>query len=134
MSLILHGFPESTTTRKVVWMLHELGVEHRFVHVDILAGAQRTPEYAALNPMLKVPTLVDGDFVLWESNAIVEYLAEKHESPLLPADLRARARARQWMAWQAAHFVGAVEGAFLPRFYAARGAPFDEAAWKTHVE
>ena len=59
------------------WMLKELGVEHERVVIDIQAGEQNSPEFRAINPMGKVPTLVDGEIVITESAAICAYLADK---------------------------------------------------------
>jgi glutathione S-transferase len=65
----------------------------------------QTPEYLALNPRGKVPTLKDGDFVLWESGAIMQYLAARRpESGLLPKDERARLDVTRWQFWDVAHW------------------------------
>lgn len=85
----------------------ELGLAERveLVNVDLAKGAQRAPEHLKLNPNGKVPVLVDGDFVLWESHAIQLYLAEGVPGQtLLPADRRARADVVRWMFWHAHHF------------------------------
>ena len=97
----LYGFPPTRSLR-VLWMLRELGVDFQFVNVDLLAGANREPEFLALNPAGKLPVLVDGDFVLTESIAIVLYLAEKYaDKGLLPAELEARARVHRWLLFTA---------------------------------
>ena len=60
-----------------------------------------TPEYLALNPNGLVPTIIDDDFVLWESNSIIRYLAAKHgNGTLYPTDLQTRAMGERWMDWQ----------------------------------
>jgi glutathione S-transferase len=74
----------SPNARKVHAVANELGIELDTHTVDLRAGEQRTPEYLALNPNGKVPTLVDGDTVLWESNAIICYLAGKGDTELWP--------------------------------------------------
>jgi glutathione S-transferase len=71
-----------------------LGIGHEWVHVDILQGESRTPEFLRLNPNGRIPVLVDDDRVLCESNAILNYLADG--SPLLPADRWLRAEVVQW--------------------------------------
>ena len=63
----------------VQWYLEEIGVEYEFVLLDMEKQAHRQPDFLALNPMGKVPLIVDGDFKLWESGAILLYLAEKYE-------------------------------------------------------
>jgi glutathione S-transferase len=79
----------------VQWYLEELGVPYEFVLLDMAAGQHRQPEYLAINPMGKVPAIIDGDFRLWESGAILLYLAEKYGST--PMTLEQRAEANQWI-------------------------------------
>lgn len=68
------------------------------------ARQHKTPEYLRVNPMGKVPTLVDGNFVLWESHAIMAYLADrKPGTTLFPADARSRADVNRWLFWTSAH-------------------------------
>src|SRR5688572_24252019 len=93
----LYGFPPTCSIR-VVWMLRELDVEFELATIDPTKGEHRQPEFLALNPAGKLPVLVDGDFILTESVAIVLYLAEKYlEKGLLPAELRARADVYRWL-------------------------------------
>jgi len=77
MSIILHHHPFSRAAG-VVWMLEEVGVPYELRHVDILKGAQKEKDFLALNPMGKLPTLVDGDVVVTESAAIGLYLADRY--------------------------------------------------------
>jgi GSH-dependent disulfide-bond oxidoreductase len=90
--------------RKVVIALEELGLEYRVVWVDITAGEQFTAAYRAINPNSKVPAMVDhdGPVVLFESAAILLYLAEK-TGKLLPTDPQRRWTAVSWVAWQVAN-------------------------------
>jgi glutathione S-transferase len=82
-----------------------LGMELEEKKLDFAKGEHKNPEYLALNPNGAVPTLVDGDFVLTESRAIMQYLASKKpESGLLPRDERARADVARWQFWDASHF------------------------------
>ena len=67
-------------------------------------GQQRTPEYLALNPTGRTPTLVDGDLVLWESTAIMHYLANQKPNSLWPNNARARADIMRWQSWQLQHW------------------------------
>lgn len=102
--LELHGFPMSPNTRRARIMLEELEVPYSLVVVDLMKGEQRSDAYRALNPTARVPTLVDGDLRLWESNAIVLYLAEKHPDRKLAGDGPAeRAEVARWMFMNAAH-------------------------------
>src|SRR5580700_11986297 len=97
----LYGFPPTRTIR-VLRTLRELGVDFELVNVNMLAGENRRPEFLALNPAGKLPVLVDGDFVLTESVAIVLYLAEKYaDKGLLPAGLEPRARVNHWLLFTA---------------------------------
>lgn len=97
----LYGFPLSPFVRKVLLAASWLGIELEMQNLDLFAGEAKTPEFLRLNPQGKVPTLVDGDFSLWESNAIVQYLAERApNSALLPADARGRADVLRWQFWE----------------------------------
>jgi glutathione S-transferase len=97
--LRLYGSARSRALR-VLWMTGELGIQ--FDHKDWLPRAPetRTPEYRALNPNGRVPTIDDDGFILSESMAINFYLAKKHKSPLYPADAKMEARALQWSLWE----------------------------------
>lgn len=102
MMVRLYYSEGSPNCRKVHLALLEVGADYELVHVDLTKAEQRRPDYLALNPNGKVPTLVDGDFVLWESNAILWYLAEKYPATaLLPDDRLERARLQQMLFWQA---------------------------------
>jgi len=97
----LYGFPPTRSIR-VLWTLRELGVDFEFVNVNLTAGENRRPEFLALNAAGKVPVLVDGEFVLTESVAIVLYLAEKYaEKNLLPAGFEPRAKVNHWLMFTA---------------------------------
>lgn len=101
--MLIYGRLTSINVQKVVWCLAELGKEegrdYERIDAGLEYGINDSAEYLAMNPTGLVPTLVDGDFVLWESNAIVRYLAAGAESPLFPADLKVRAWADRWMDW-----------------------------------
>lgn len=97
----LYGFPPSPFVRKVLLAASLLGIELEMQNLDLFAGEAKTPEFLRLNPQGKVPTLVDEGFCLWESNAIVQYLAEQAPgSALLPADARGRADVLRWQFWE----------------------------------
>jgi len=101
----LYMNPLSPNVRRVRLTAAMLDIPLEETLVDFAAGAHKRPEYLALNPNGAVPTLVDGDFVLTESRAIMQYLASKKpESVLLPRDEQARADVNRWQFWDAAHF------------------------------
>lgn len=79
----------------VQWYLEELAVPYDYVLLDMQAGAHRQPDFLAINPMGKVPAIVDGDFKLWESGAILLYLAEKYGQMTLSPEQRAELT--QWV-------------------------------------
>jgi glutathione S-transferase len=87
-----------TRSIRARWALQELDIPFESVELRLPEGAGQTPEYLALNPAGKVPTLVDDDFVLTESLAIVVYLAEKYpQRGLLPTDFKQRSQLNRWM-------------------------------------
>jgi glutathione S-transferase len=99
--LTVWGRTKSSNVQKVMWAIGELGLAHERIDAGREFGLVNTREYEALNPNQRIPTLRDGDFVLWESNVIVRYLAAKFGAGTLwPTDLARRAVADQWMDWQ----------------------------------
>jgi glutathione S-transferase len=100
----LYGFPPSPNTWKVRAVAAHLGVPLDFHFVDLSKGAQRAPDYLAINPTARAPTLVDGDFALWESTAIMQYLADQKPNSLWPNDPRARADIMRWQSWHLQHW------------------------------
>jgi glutathione S-transferase len=101
----LHVAPPSPRAFKVLAVARHLGLDFELCPVDILNGANQRPEFAALNPNRKMPVLEDDGFVLWESNAITQYLASKRpDSGLLPSDPRRRADVSRWQFWELAHW------------------------------
>ncbi|MUV29871.1 glutathione S-transferase [Burkholderia thailandensis] len=108
------GKAPSINVRKVLWTCAEL--ELAFEREDWGAGfrSTQTPEFLALNPNGLVPVLVDGDFVLWESNAILRYLANRYGGAhLYPVEPHARARVDKWLDWQTSALNRAWSYAFL---------------------
>jgi glutathione S-transferase len=100
----LYYNPMSPNVRRVRFTAAVLGIELEEKKLDFAKGEHKSPEYLALNPNGAVPTLVDGDFVLTESRAIMQYLAtKKPESGLLPRDEAARADVTRWQFWDASH-------------------------------
>jgi glutathione S-transferase len=105
MSLKLHVFPLSPRAFKVMAAANCLGLDHELCYVDMTKGAHKRPEFLALNPNGKMPVLEEDDFVLWEANAILVYLASKKpQSGLMPEDSRGRADVARWLLWDMAHW------------------------------
>ena len=126
----LYDFAFSPNCRKVRAVAYELGVTFEHGHVDLLRGGSHQSSYLALNPNGRVPVLVDGDFVLWESTAIMRYIAAKSGGRLLPSELRAQAEMDRWLSWQLAHLGPAISKVAFERVVKkvlGQGAP-DEAA------
>lgn len=108
------GRKTSSNVQKVMWCIGELGLKHERVDIGGPFGGNNEPKYLALNPMGLIPTMDEDGFVLWESNAIVRYLAGKHGAgSLMPSDLRRRAEAERWMDWQLSALGPAITPVFL---------------------
>jgi glutathione S-transferase len=97
----LHTFLRSPNSRKVEAVIDHLKLDVEKVYHDFLAGELRSAEYLAINPNGSVPTLVDGDFVLWESNSVMRYLcmAYGENSPIYPKEPKVRASVDRWLDW-----------------------------------
>jgi glutathione S-transferase len=119
----LLGRATSGNVQKVIFLLEELGLPYERKDYGRQFENTTTPEYAALNPMKKVPTLVDGDVVVWQSNAILRYLAYKSKSPLYPADAAQRSQVDRWMDWTLAE----LNPAYLAGFRDAKKAEAERA-------
>src|ERR1700761_9238550 len=95
--------------QRVLALVKHLGLEAEFVEVDLMAGGLKTPEYAALNPNMKAPTLVDGDLVLWEASAIMAHLCIKAGSDMWPAhDPAEQVEVLRRLSWNDCHWSAAV--------------------------
>ena len=113
------GRASSSNVQKVVWTLDELGVEYERIDRGREFGGLDTPEYLANNPNGRVPTVQDGDLVMWESQPICRYLARTYSGEaLLPADPSAAFEVEKWMDWNVAHLAPSM----FPMFLAAREA------------
>ena len=94
------GRVNSVNVKKALWAMEELGLKYERVDAGMEHGVVKTPEYRKMNPNSLVPTIDDDGFVLWESHAIVRYLAAKHGAGTLwPVDLKQRADSDRWMDW-----------------------------------
>ncbi|MGX5730012.1 glutathione S-transferase family protein [Pseudoxanthomonas beigongshangi] len=111
--LKIWGRINSSNVRKVLWAAEELGLAYESVNAGGAFGVVDGPEYRSKNPNGRVPMIEDGDFVLWESNAIVRYLMARYgREDLNPADPAARADADKWMDWTTSTFAGPFRGVF----------------------
>ncbi|MFI5015540.1 MAG: glutathione S-transferase family protein [Hyphomicrobiales bacterium] len=114
MPLKIWGRLNSINVQKAMFCVEELGLPHERIDAGLAFGIVDTPEYRAKNPNGLVPVIEDDGFVLWESNAIVRYLAAKHSAGALwPTDLHRRADADRWMDWQATMLQFAIGPAFV---------------------
>jgi glutathione S-transferase len=94
---------------RVLALVKHLGIEAELQEADLMAGELKTPAYARLNPNMKVPTLVDGDTVLWEASAIMAYLCIKAGSNMWPAHNPAeQVEVLRWLSWNDCHWAPAV--------------------------
>jgi glutathione S-transferase len=98
----LLGRKTSGNVQKVLWLLEELKLPYEREDYGRQFNNTQTPEYLGLNPNAKVPTLVDGEVIIWESNTILRYLATKAKSALYPNDGAKRTHIERWMDWQLA--------------------------------
>jgi glutathione S-transferase len=111
--LKIWGRANSSNVKKVTWLCEEIGLAYERIDAGMAFGVVNTPEYRKLNPNGLVPTIDDEGFILWESNAIVRYLAARHAAGTLwPADPKIRADADRWMDWCAT----TLGSAFVPVF------------------
>lgn len=101
----------SANGRKPLLVSHHLGLDLEITEIDVYRGEGRSPEYLAVNPWGRIPTLTDGDFTLWESNAIAQYLSEAYaDFRLSSRDPQRRADISRWLFWEASHW----QPAFVP--------------------
>ncbi|NRN28555.1 glutathione S-transferase family protein [Photorhabdus heterorhabditis] len=102
--LTVWGRKNSSNVKKVLWCLKELNVPYNQIDIGGKFGKLDDPQYLKMNPNKQIPCLQEGDFILWESNAIVRYLAAKFgENVLYPQNLQERANTEKWMDWCGSH-------------------------------
>ena len=99
--LTIWGRKNSVNVQKVLWCLAELDLSYQRIDAGMAFGKNNTAEYLAMNPNGRVPTLVDGDYVLWESNSIMRYLnlAYGKGSAIYPQEAKRRAAVDRWLDW-----------------------------------
>lgn len=105
----LYYFPASPNSRKVHAVAIQLDLPLDLKLVDLQKGEQRTSEFMQLNPTGRTPVLQDGKFVLWESIAIMQYLASQISNSLWPENVQSRADIMRWQSWQLAHWQSACQ-------------------------
>ena len=104
--LQLKGRTNSSNVMKALWILDEIGLAYEREDVGGQFGKNHEAPYLSLNPNGRIPTIIDDDLVLWESNSIVRYLASRHSlGTLCPADPADRARCEMWIDWQLTELV-----------------------------
>ena len=97
--------PITINCRKVIAGLELMGAPYELSHVDYFKGEQKSDAYLALNPNASIPAMVDGDLVLWESNAILQYAADKiGNDAVYPRDPARRADLNRWLFWESANW------------------------------
>lgn len=107
--LKIWGRTTSSNVQKVLWFCEEIRIPYERVDAGLSFGITRTPEYLAMNPTALIPTIEDEGFVLWESNAILRYLARKHQTlNWYPEDFRQRANVERWMDWASTALAAAI--------------------------
>lgn len=98
--IVVHGRANSSNVQKVLWLLDEIGLPFQRIDRGGMFGGLDDPDYRALNPNGLVPTVIDGDLVLWESHAILRHYARQHPgAALFPSDAEGAARTDQVLDW-----------------------------------
>lgn len=129
--LIIYGSNISTPANKVQFAANALGLEYRYQKIDLRQGEHATETHGKRHPAHKIPVIEDDGFTLFESGAIVRYLADKKESTLYPKELRARALIDQWMDFASLHIGSNVGKLFYNRIIAPKiGDSIDERSVK----
>ncbi len=117
------GRTDSSNVQKVLWCCAELGIEFDRSDLGGKFGGNKETAYLNMNPNGLVPTIQDGDFVLWESNSIMRYLNEKYgQGRLLPSTIEGRANANRWMDWQ----LSVLNPSIVPLFWSLVRTPPDK--------
>ncbi len=108
----LLGRATSGNVQKVIFLLKEINAAYERADYGRQFENTTTPEYLAMNPTQKVPTMVDGDLTIWESHTFLRYVAAKEKSALIPTDIGARTQVERWMDWLLAALNSAYLGGF----------------------
>ena len=113
--LTLWGRANSVNVQKVLWLFDELGLAYERIDAGMEHGRNLDPDYLAMNPNGRVPTLVDGEFILWESNSILRYLALEYgsDTTLYPSAAPLRASIDRWLDWTLSTLAPAERNVFV---------------------
>ena len=129
--LKIYGSDLSTPANKVRFAANAIGLKYEYKRVDLRAGEHQKPEFLKLHPAGKIPVIDDDGFVLFESNAIIKYLALKNNSPLYPKELKEQATIDQWIDFGSHHAGQAMAKVVYNRLIAPlRNVPVDEHSLK----
>ena len=125
--LTIYGSDLSAPANKVRFAANAMGIKYEYRRIDLRAGEHLKPEFLAVNPVGKVPVIDDGGFKMFESNAIMRYLADKNNSPLFPKDVKERAVVEMWLDFGSMHVGVALSKVIYNRLFAPlRNIPVDE--------
>lgn len=114
-SYTLYTHPYSANGRKALAVSYHLHLEPEIKLINVYQGEGQTSEYLAINPFGQIPTLIDGEFILLESNAILQYISEQFgHFKLSSKDPQKRADITRWLFWESAHFQPAVSTVLAP--------------------
>jgi len=132
--LKIYGSDLSSPANKVRFTANFLGLKYEYIKVDLRAGEQRTPEFLKINPVGKIPAIDDNGFLLFESNAIIRYLADNNSSSVYPKPVKERAVVDEWIDFGSMHVGAALGRVMYNRVFAPlRGLPADEASIKENL-
>lgn len=118
--LKIYGSDLSSPSNKVRFAANAMGLTYDYIRVNLRDGEHKKPEFLKLNPVGKIPVMDDEGFVLFESNAIIKYLADKNGSPLYPKGLKERAVVDEWIEFTSHHVYQAISKVVYNRFFAPR--------------
>lgn len=118
----IHHFPKSGHAHRALVFAKLAGIAHETVHVDLAAGAHKTPAFLAMNPNGQVPLLEDGDVIVSDSNAILVYLARQYAPDWMPSDALGEANVQRWLTLAAGEIAF---GSCAARLITVFGAPLD---------
>ena len=105
MGIKVYADPITVNCRKVIAGLNFIGAPYELIHVDYFKGEHKAEPYLSLNPNASVPAMTDGDFELWESNAMLQYAADKFgNEAAYPRDLQTRSDINRWLQWEGSHW------------------------------
>ncbi|MBT8142119.1 MAG: glutathione S-transferase family protein [Gammaproteobacteria bacterium] len=123
----LYGHFLSAPSNKTRLAATAVGQDFDYVHVELSKGEHKVPDHLRINPVGKVPALQEGDFCLFESDAITRYIANKNPSDFYPQEIKARAQVDQWIDFSSKHILANVGKVLFNKFFApTMGVPVDE--------